>query len=136
MLCFQQQPADRERLPMGAPMELVDAGTGPVLACARCRQHITSTSARIAVGGHHEHTRENPHGFQFHIGCFARALGCVAVSEPSLEWTWFPGYAWQIELCTGCAEHLGWRFASSDHHFHGLILDRLVELAELTDAAS
>ena len=103
---------------------------GRILACARCHQPITSAAARIAVGGAHEHTFVNPHGLEFRIGCFAIATGCLQVGEVTTFWSWFPGYAWQIELCVGCREHLGWEFRSADHRFHGLILDRLVSLEE------
>ncbi len=109
-----------------------DEGEGgrEVLACARCRRPITTAAARIAVAGAHAHTFVNPHGLEFRIGCFALATGCLQVGEPTTFWSWFPGYAWQIEHCVGCREHLGWEFRSADHRFHGLILDRLVPLEE------
>lgn len=31
-------------------------------------------------------------------------------SMPSLENTWFPGYAWTIMYCRRCALHIGWRY--------------------------
>jgi hypothetical protein len=100
---------------------------GPALLCGRCRRPITSEAARIDVGGHHVHTRVNPHDVTFTFGCFARAEGCRAASPPSSEWSWFPGYRWQIASCADCGLHLGWAFQAADHQFHGLILDRLVE---------
>ena len=100
---------------------------GRVLVCAACLQAVTSTSARIEMSGSHAHTFSNPHGLVFHIGCFALAPGCGAASDPSTLHTWFPGYAWQIAVCRGCGEHLGWLFRSGDSRFHGLILDRLAE---------
>jgi hypothetical protein len=80
------------------------------------------------MSGAHEHRFQNPEGYRFHIGCFARAFGCVPLGNPTSEFTWFPGYSWQIELCGGCREHLGWLYQSGSRAFHGLILDRLVEL--------
>jgi len=97
-----------------------------VIACAFCLHAVTTPAARIAVGGAHAHSCVNPHGLRFHFGCFAEA-SCRAVGEPSVYWSWFPGFSWQIELCAHCGEHLGWRFRSPDRVFHGLILDRLVE---------
>lgn len=44
--------------------------------------------------------------------------------EASAEFTWFPGYQWQIVLCTVCRSHLGWLF-SADQAFFGLIANRL-----------
>jgi hypothetical protein len=100
---------------------------GAVLACARCRRPVTSRAAGIEVDGGHEHSFLNPVGLRFHIGCFARAA-CLPSGEPSTHWTWFPGYSWQVELCPGCGEQLGWLFRRTVHQFHGLILDRLVEI--------
>lgn len=30
--------------------------------------------------------------------------------RPSIEFSWFPGYSWQITLCSACHHHLGWKF--------------------------
>jgi hypothetical protein len=103
---------------------------GRVLACSRCLREVTTSADRIEVGGQHAHTFANPHGFAYRIGCFAQARGCWTASEPTTYWTWFPPYAWQIEHCASCSEHLGWLFRSDADRFHGLILDRLVELEE------
>jgi len=101
--------------------------SGP-LACHRCLSPITDGSLRIAVGGAHAHRFVNPHGIEFHIGCFAAAPGCTGFGASSTYWSWFPGFAWQVELCAACGEHLGWVFRSADAVFHGLIQDRLVEV--------
>jgi hypothetical protein len=113
-------------LPGPLPMEAFRGDI--VLACAACRQWITSTAMRIEVSGQHQHERANAAGFHFRFGCFAAARGLVLVGDASREHTWFPGWSWQIEHCSLCAQHLGWRFTSPDGQFHGLILDRLVEL--------
>lgn len=97
------------------------------ILCAACRHRLTSERQRISVGDSHEHRFFNPHGFLFHIGCFRAAPGCAVSGVPSMEFTWFPGYAWRFALCGGCGEHLGWRFESADAAtFFGLILNRLV----------
>jgi hypothetical protein len=33
-----------------------------------------------------------------------------------------------VEHCSACGEHLGWLFRGEGHVFHGLVLDRLVEV--------
>ena len=101
---------------------------GAELACATCLGLVTTAAARIEVAGAHEHTFANPHGFCFRIGCFAEAPGCVAVGGPSTYWSWFSGYRWEVGHCARCGEHLGWQFRSDTLRFHGLILDRLVEI--------
>jgi hypothetical protein len=111
---------------------LGDEDGGRLLACAVCRQPITSNAAGIEIDGRHEHSCVNPHGLRFMIGCFVRAQGLVPSGERSTFWSWFPGHSWQVEQCGGCGEHLGWIFRSAGSHFHGLILDRLVEVEEET----
>jgi hypothetical protein len=95
------------------------------LFCAACRHPVTHQDERIPVQGAHEHRCTNPHGITYHIGCFREAPGCTAIGEATMEFTWFPGYAWRIALCANCHAHLGWHFQSQDDYFHGLIVDRL-----------
>ena len=97
-----------------------------LLRCASCLHVVTSRDAAIDVDGAHEHVRQNPAGFVFKIGCFREACGCAAEGLASEEWSWFPGYAWQVGLCAGCRRHLGWVFVLASARFYGLIADRLV----------
>ena len=96
------------------------------LVCKACGHVITSDSARISMNGQHVHTRMNPAGFEFTFDCFREAPGCRQVGAPSYEHTWFAGYCWQIAVCGGCGEHLGWLF-HNQNGFYGLIEDRLAE---------
>lgn len=34
--------------------------------------------------------------------------------RPSLEFSWFPGYTWQIATCGQCNQHLGWKFVAGE----------------------
>jgi hypothetical protein len=108
-----------------------DDGTGGKrLVCVRCGARITDDAAGIEISGSHDHYFVNPHGFDFRIGCFAIAPGCVAHGPTSGEFTWFPGHAWQLAHCRSCTLHLGWMFRSPRRNFYGLILARLVEVDE------
>lgn len=131
-LCLQPGSGTPAGVRQRSPREAGEDGAGPVLACAYCRRPITTASARIEVGGSHTHTFANPDGVRFRIGCFADASGLRPVGAKSLYFTWFAGFSWQIELCAHCREQLGWLYESADGAFHGLILDRLVELDERT----
>jgi uncharacterized C2H2 Zn-finger protein len=102
-----------------------DAEKRKFLRCTECHYVITRKSDRIQINEQHQHVFANPHGYVFHIGCFAQAPGCVIASEETSYFSWFPGYAWQIALCGQCLTLLGWAFRSSESQFFGLILDKL-----------
>ncbi len=107
-----------------------DEGGGRRLLCSICKQPVTSRGERREIAGKLNHVCANPHGFVFEIGCFARAWGCRGVGPYTSEYSWFPGYAWQILQCSQCSSHLGWSFTpvqAEGAGFFGLILDRLVE---------
>jgi hypothetical protein len=94
------------------------------IVCRSCRMLITRAAERIMVQGAHEHTCANPAGLLYRIGCF-RAAECSYAGEPTQEWTWFRGFAWQVAICRHCCRQVGWRFSAAGREFHGLILDRL-----------
>lgn len=94
------------------------------LRCASCDARVAREASSIAVNGKHEHEFMNPSGIRFVVGCYRAAPGCVPTGERSTVWTWFPGFAWQIELCRSCFSHLGWSFHGRTS-FYGLIVDRL-----------
>jgi hypothetical protein len=97
------------------------------LLCRACRQVIAHNSARITKNGRHMHTFANPHGIVFEIGCFNAANGCDPIGPASAEFSWFPGFCWQIIVCQSCRTHLGWIFwGKNSNSFFGLIIDRLI----------
>jgi len=97
------------------------------LLCFHCLHPITSRREKTSVCGGHTHVFANPGGLVFEIGCFRTAPGCGHDGPPTLEFTWFEGYAWQIATCNGCLSHLGWYYTSAGSSFYGLILSRLVD---------
>jgi hypothetical protein len=106
-------------------------GAGRRIVCAACGHPITTEPQRIEMNGCHEHRCVNPDGVIFHIGCFQRAPGCVTHGVPTTEFTWFPGFAWNFALCSGCSTLLGWAYHAVDAPaFFGLILDRLASEPE------
>ncbi len=123
----------RREAPQNAPAVLPrpseDEPPDRVLACAVCLHALTHTGARTTRDGVHEHTFANPYGCVFRVGCFTSAAGCRGTGEPVLAHSWFPGFAWTIQECGRCAEHVGWSFAgAAGAAFFALILDRLVEV--------
>lgn len=100
----------------------------PWVRCASCGERLAPVRARIDVNGAHEHELMNPSGLRFVVACFAVAPGCTPEGERSHVWSWFPGRAWQIELCKACGAHVGWSF-HGEHDvsaFYGLVRDRIV----------
>jgi len=96
------------------------------LYCFHCFQLICFKSEAIEMAGRHEHVFTNPAKMTFRIACYEQAAGCYSVGTPTCEYTWFQGYQWQIAVCIGCGEHLGWMFTGPDTFF-GLICNRLVD---------
>ena len=79
------------------------------------------------MNGSHTHTFINPAGVIHKIACFAAAPGVRALGEASDYWTWFPGFAWQVAVCGGCGEHIGWCFAGAEQRFVALLLEHIIE---------
>lgn len=57
------------------------------------------------------------------------------VDRASTEFSWFPGYAWQIAVCKECDTHIGWKFIAVTKNlkpktFFGLSCKSLVVLPE------
>ncbi|WP_291323465.1 cereblon family protein [Desulfonatronospira sp.] len=107
--------------------DTLESQRSPNLLCYGCMSRITSQDAGINVNGSHRHVFVNPHGLFFEIGCFSWAVNCLGTGPSTEEFSWFPGYAWQIAVCVSCLMHLGWRYEAPDTGgFYGLIMDRLI----------
>ncbi len=102
------------------------ASTDPAWRCAACGKEIAADRDRIPLEGAATRTFVNPIGIEYLIAGFREAPGCAGNGEISPYWSWFPGFAWQIVVCSGCGAHLGWTFASESERFYGLILERLI----------
>ncbi|MBI1272415.1 hypothetical protein GC174_18470 [bacterium] len=92
------------------------------IRCRFCDHDITRPSLAVEP---HEHTFRNPAGLSFHILCYSDAPGALNNGVPTLEHTWFSGYAWSYAICQNCQSHLGWWFTGIDT-FAGLIATRLI----------
>ena len=93
--------------------------------CAWCHNRVANEKDRFSYNGKDEFTFTNPERTRFAIITFSRTLGCRETGTPTLEHTWFPGYAWSFCLCDECGQHLGWYY-SSKIEFAGLITTRIV----------
>ena len=102
---------------------------GKRLCCRSCLAVITDEGRRIEVDGAHLHHRSNPLDISFCFACFSAAPGCLPIGPATVEHSWFTGYHWQLDICRGCGEHLGWCFTGTDC-FHGLIEGKLIAAGE------
>ncbi len=100
---------------------------GRKLVCKLCRSVITRPDLGMEVDGKHVHVFFNPHGYVFELGCFASAKNVVPTGPKTDEFTWFPGFAWQVIACAHCASQLGWRYTGDGGGFYGLITTALIE---------
>ncbi|RJR32230.1 MAG: hypothetical protein C4576_30930 [Desulfobacteraceae bacterium] len=96
------------------------------LICASCNHPVTAVSEKTNVLGRHDHA------FSYYrrivrLGCFRNAPGCLGVQGISHGYSWFRGYAWQIQVCGNCHTQLGWKYMSTDESFYGLIFETLRE---------
>lgn len=99
--------------------------SGDIIVCRACRSMITTGREAVSINAGHYHTFFNPAGIVYEIRCFSRAPGAVIHGEPTTDFTWFEGYAWQYCLCAHCLVHLGWFFSSDAGSFYGLIAAKL-----------
>ena len=118
-----------EKKRQAAPGSEEESATEKTIRCAACAAHVSDASAIFSpTGGPSRRLFANPSGQVFEILTLRWAHG-HAVGERTLEFTWFPGFAWRGLLCAGCARHLGWRFDSTTggEDFCGLITSTIVE---------
>jgi hypothetical protein len=110
--------------------EIVDrepAERRDILVCANCGHGVARQSDRIEVNGSFSHFFTNPYGIEYHVGCYANALGCAISGNRMAADTWFPGFRWRLASCEACHHHLGWYFDNPDAYFYGLVLDYVRE---------
>ena len=93
--------------------------------CAWCHARIAKEKHRLMIDGKDEFTFTNPQGVRFEIITFSQTPGCHETGAPTLEHTWFPGYAWSFCHCDGCGQQLGWYYAGL-LRFAGLDKSRIV----------
>ena len=134
LLLLKQGPAMPLDIPSPETEEELDQGrSGSRLVCKACGHEITRAGARTAVDGSHGHVFSNPGGYVYEIGCFRTAPGCLHEGMPTTEFSWFPGFSWQVALCGGCRCLMGWKYRSvqgGESSFHGLILPHLTEVED------
>ncbi|ACN15546.1 hypothetical protein HRM2_24520 [Desulforapulum autotrophicum HRM2] len=126
VLCFRDNQIDQGVVHLALDKNKPQAASREAVLCSFCYNAVTDTDNCIAVNGSHAHIFANPHGYVYEIACYKRADGCVALPVPSVEFSWFKGYYWQVAICKTCSSHLGWFFQSNESSFFGLIQKYLI----------
>ena len=98
-----------------------------VLVCAACDHPVTTVFEKTKVRGRHDHGFRN-YSHIVRLGCFRNAEGCMGVQGISHGYSWFRGYAWQIQVCRNCYTQLGWKYLSEEDNFYGLVFKTLREV--------
>lgn len=81
--------------------------------CKRCRSSIAIYDDIFAMAkGNVNANYCNPAGYIHETLTVHKILenSLQMVDRASTEFSWFPGYAWQIAICSKCQSHIGWKF--------------------------
>jgi len=55
----------------------------------------------------------NPNGYLHETITLYNVLDVSSQGVPTVQDSWFPGYAWSYIHCTKCQSHLGWKFSAT-----------------------
>lgn len=120
----------------GAPTERHDDDTQTErrrsIRCRRCDHEISDAAAVFSFDSDRaSRVFANPHGILHEILTLRYARDLVVTSPPTTEFTWYPGYAWEIAHCGQCLAHVGWSFSAVDDQqpatFWGLRRNAIIE---------
>jgi hypothetical protein len=109
----------------------VSIGRGSLrIRCASCGALLMHPARLVPVGGTAMPVFVNPAGMFFELLLVDGVVNAFVVGPPTMEATWFAGYAWRCAVCRLCARHVGWRWdaasAGGTRWFCGLIRERIV----------
>lgn len=88
--------------------------------CKRCSNEVGSYNDIFAMSKQGVQTSYcNPSGFVHETLTIykTRENSTFTTDRPSTEFSWFPGYSWQITLCANCRNHLGWKFVATKKNY-------------------
>jgi len=111
-----------------------DPRSGRAYVCAACGTVITYSDAMIRINGMQVHSFLNPAGLRCNFKTFNFCEHVLVHEQLYLEHSWFPGYGWRFLICSGCHQHLGWKYDAVDaakhpEEFFGVMLDAVQEQA-------
>lgn len=85
------------------------------LCCRECDHAVARQSDVFAMSEEGpQGAFVNPFGHVHETLTVHRAEGLRTTTQPTYEFSWFPGYAWSIVECSFCRNHMGWLFTTGD----------------------
>ena len=74
----------------------------------------------------------NNHGYNHEMLTVKKCWSVMTQGQPESQYSWFPGYTWQIINCPECWSHLGWCFRATRDElkprmFYGLTKTAIVD---------
>ncbi|KOB66813.1 putative cereblon [Operophtera brumata] len=80
------------------------------VCCSGCLAELARREHVFAMSSDGVHsTYTNPGGHMHDVVTVTRAVHVAPAGLASAEYSWFPGYAWTILMCSRCMAHVGWR---------------------------
>ncbi|KOX73264.1 Protein cereblon [Melipona quadrifasciata] len=99
-----------------------------IFVCCNCDSYIGRQSHMFPMSKEGpQGTYCNPSGIIHETVTLYHAQGlALSNNPPSINYTWFPGYAWTVATCKYCGDHMGWKFTAVQNNlkpkaFWGLI---------------
>ncbi|XP_029034768.1 protein cereblon [Osmia bicornis bicornis] len=85
-----------------------------IFVCCDCDSFIGRQSKMFPMSKEGpQGTYCNPAGIIHETVTLYHAQGLtLSRNPPSIEYTWFPGYAWTVAMCENCGAHMGWKFTA------------------------
>lgn len=84
--------------------------------CKKCDRGIANYADMFAMSNQGVSSSYcNPSGFVHETLTVYQTLPKTTrtTTKPSTEFSWFPGYSWQIAICNACNNHIGWKFIAT-----------------------
>ncbi|XP_003696072.1 protein cereblon [Apis florea] len=84
-----------------------------IFVCSNCDSYIGRQSHMFPMSKEGpQGTYCNPSGIIHETVTLYHAQGLTLSDNPSINYTWFPGYAWTVATCKDCDNHMGWKFTA------------------------